>query len=196
MNLGGKFMEKNIVGTVITLLLLTVVAPVPIIGDRPAAAATAAELDREAIAALDNLATREPAAKDLAKQAVAILVFPGVYKAGFMVGAQRGEGVLLRKGRPAGYYRTTGASYGIQAGAQKYGYALMFMTEDGVDYLNRSNGWEIGTGPSVVVVDKGAAKSLTTTTVKKDVYAFIFDQKGLMAGIGLQGNKITKIDKQ
>ena len=71
----------------------------------------------------------------------------------------------------------------------------MFMSEDALNYLERSSGWEIGTGPSVVIVDKGVAKSLSTTTAKQDVYAFIFDQKGLMAGLGLQGNKITRIDK-
>jgi len=69
------------------------------------------------------------------------------------------------------------------------------MNDKAVQYLDKSNGWEIGVGPSIVIVDKGVAKSLTTTTLKDDVYAFIFDQKGLMAGLGLQGSKITKLEK-
>jgi lipid-binding SYLF domain-containing protein len=69
----------------------------------------------------------------------------------------------------------------------------MFMDDASLAYLDKSGGWEIGTGPSVVIVDKGMGKSLTSTTVKSGVYAFIFGQKGLMAGIGLQGSKITKI---
>jgi lipid-binding SYLF domain-containing protein len=170
--------------------LITCVVGVP----RAAAGDSKSELDENAVSALENLTSKVPAARDLADRAVAILVFPGVYKAGFVVGAQRGEGVLLKNGRPQGHYKTGGASYGLQAGAQKYGYALMFMSEDAVNYLERSNGWEIGMGPSVVVVDEGMGKTLTTTTAKKDIYAFIFDQKGLMAGLGLQGNKITKID--
>ncbi len=177
------------------ILILSVIAAVPLCSG-PASAATAEELNRQAIATLDDLTSKSQAASDLAQRAVAILVFPGIYKAGFMIGGQRGEGVLLINGRPAGYYRTTGGSYGLQAGAQKYGYALMFMTEDALNYLERSKGWEIGVGPSVVVVTEGMGKSMTTTTGKEDVYAFIFNQKGLMAGLGLQGNKITKINKR
>lgn len=175
---------------------LILITGVLLTGATPLFAATVAELDSQAVSALEMLKAESPTARDLAPQAVAILVFPGVYKAGFMLGAQRGEGVLLVNGRPEGYYRTSGGSYGLQAGAQKYGYVLMFMSKAALDYLERSNGWEIGVGPSVVVVDEGMGKSLTTTTAKKDVYAFIFSQKGLMAGLGLQGNKITKIDKQ
>jgi len=79
--------------------------------------------------------------------------------------------------------------------AQSFGYVLFLMTDSAVKYLDRSDGWEIGVGPSVVVVDEGIASTLTTTTLKSDVYAFVFDQKGLMAGIGLQGSKITKMHK-
>ncbi len=178
------------------IFALSVAAAMILIGAQQAVAATAEELNRDAAAALDELTSKSPAAKDLAQRAVGILVFPGIYKAGFIVGAQRGEGVLLVNGRPAGYYRTTGGSYGLQAGAQKYGYALMFMSNDALDYLERTKGWEIGVGPSVVVVDEGMGRSMTTTTAKEDVYAFIFSQKGLMGGLGLQGNKITKIDKR
>ncbi|MDD5320879.1 MAG: YSC84-related protein [Methylococcales bacterium] len=85
-------------------------------------------------------------------------------------------------------------SYGFQAGVQSFSYALFFMDDASLNYLNRSEGWEIGVSPSIVVVDKGLAKSLTTTTAKSGVYAFIFDQKGLMAGIGLQGSKISRIN--
>jgi lipid-binding SYLF domain-containing protein len=86
------------------------------------------------------------------------------------------------------------ASYGFQAGAQEYGYVLFFMDDASVDYLNKSDGWELGSGPSLVVLDEGFGKSLSTTTLQKGVYAFIFDQKGLMGGIGLQGSKITRIN--
>jgi lipid-binding SYLF domain-containing protein len=101
----------------------------------------------------------------------------------------------MKEGQVAGYYNTVSASYGLQAGIQKYSYALFFMTDTALKHLDRSDGWELGTGPSIVVVDKGAAKNLSTTTAKSDVYAFYLDQKGLMAGIGLQGTKITKVQK-
>jgi lipid-binding SYLF domain-containing protein len=67
------------------------------------------------------------------------------------------------------------------------------MNKKAMTSLKNRKGWELGTGPNIVIVDAGFAKSLTTTTLKDDVYAVIFDQKGLMAGIGLQGSKITKI---
>ncbi len=106
-----------------------------------------------------------------------------------------GRGVLFKKGKRAGFYNTSGASYGLQAGAQKFGYALFFMTDAAVGYLDKSEGWELGTAPNIVILDKGAASGISTTTAQSDMYAFFFDQKGLMAGLGLQGTKITRINK-
>jgi lipid-binding SYLF domain-containing protein len=120
-------------------------------------------------------------------------VFPELTKAGLGVGGQYGEGALLKKGSAAAYYKTTGASVGLQAGAQKYGYAMFFMNAKALEQLNKANGFEVGIGPSLVVVDEGMAKTATTTTMKDDIYAFVFGQKGLMAGLGIQGNKITQI---
>jgi lipid-binding SYLF domain-containing protein len=158
-------------------------------------AATAAELNKEAQAALNSLYANNPGAKAISKDAVAVLVFPSVVKAGLGVGGQFGEGVLLKGGKAAAYYNTAGASVGLQAGAQKYGYAMFFLSEETLKYLDKVEGFEVGVGPSVVVADQGLAKSTTTTTVKSNIYAFIFDQKGAMAALGIQGNKITKIKK-
>jgi lipid-binding SYLF domain-containing protein len=158
-------------------------------------AASAADLDREAMNALKKLYSKSPSAKVLGQKAKAILVFPSVKKAGFIVGGQFGEGVLFRGGKAAGYYSTVAASYGLQAGIQKFGYAMFFMTEEKAKYLERSDGWELGSAPSIVIADKGAAGGISTTTARSDIYAFFFSQKGLMAGLGLQGTKITKIEK-
>jgi lipid-binding SYLF domain-containing protein len=135
-----------------------------------------------------------PAAAQAAK-AKGILVFPSVVKAGFLVGGLFGEGVLFKDGKAVGYYSTVAASYGLQAGVQVYGYAMFFMDVAALKYLDKSDGWELGSGPSIVVLDQGAAKGLSTSTLREDVYAFIFNQQGLMAGLGLQGSKITKIKK-
>ena len=93
------------------------------------------------------------------------------------------------------YYKIGAASFGLQAGGQSFSYALFLMNDSALNYLNKSDGWAIGSGPSVVVVDKGAAMSTTSTTLAKDVYAFPFGQKGLMAGLGLEGSKITRINR-
>ena len=156
-------------------------------------AESAANIDREAKAALAKLYREVPGAKELGKSAKAILVFPNIVKGGLIVGGQYGEGALRQRGKTIGYYRLTAASYGLQAGAQSFGYALFFMTDGALKYLKDSDGWEVGVGPSVVVMDEGMARTMTTTTAKDDIYAFIFGQKGLMAGLGIQGSKITRI---
>ena len=164
-----------------------------VIGIQQAKADSAAEIDRQVDAALQMLHNKIPKAKELSEEAKGILVFPDVLKAGLIVGGQYGEGAMRVKGKTVGYYRTAAATYGLQAGAQSFGYALIFLSDAALEYLQNSSGWEIGTGPSIVVVDEGLAGSLTTTTAKDDIYAFFFDQEGLMLGLGLQGTKITKI---
>ena len=178
-------------------LFALVLALIGIVSFRPdpARAATAAELNANGHSALSQLYSQSDRARKYSKQARAILVFPKIVKAGFMIGGQSGEGVLLMGGKPAGYYRISAASFGLQAGGQSFSYALFLMNDAALKYLRRSDGWAIGSGPSVVVVDKGVAKSTTSTTVAKDVYAFPFGQKGLMGGLGLEGSKITPIKK-
>jgi lipid-binding SYLF domain-containing protein len=156
--------------------------------------ASADDLTSEARHALQQLVAQNPTAAKLNSNALAVLVFPKVVKAGFMVGAQGGKGVLFIHGKPGGHYRTVAASYGLQAGVQKYGYALFFMDQKAVDWINSTRGWEIGTGPSVVILDKGKARSISSNTLHSGIYAIVFDQQGLMAGMGLQGTKISRID--
>jgi len=166
-----------------------------VLSPRLTVAATAAELNRSGSTVLAKLYTSIPKAKELAATAKGVLVFPSVVKAGFMVGGLFGEGVLFKGGKPVAYYNTVAASYGYQVGVQKYGYAMILMNDKALEYLDKSDGWEVGTGPSIVVLDQGAAGGLSTTSARDDVYAFIFNQQGLMAGLGLQGTKITKIEK-
>jgi lipid-binding SYLF domain-containing protein len=155
-------------------------------------AASAAEIDQSAKAALNTLYASNPTAQLVGKKAKAILVFPRIIKGGFMVGAQHGDGALLVNGKTVGYYNTVAASYGFQAGIQKFGYVMFFMTDASLKYLRKSGGFEVGSAPSLVVVDTGISKSLSTTTLKKGIYVFFFSQKGLMGGLGLQGTKITQ----
>jgi lipid-binding SYLF domain-containing protein len=176
-------------------VMAALAAAAALILPQPVFAASAAELRRDAQAALNSLYAKNPGAKAIGNQAVAVLVFPSVLKAGLGIGGQYGEGVLFRGGKAVAYYNTAGASVGLQAGGQKYGYAMFFLSEDNLKYLDRSEGFEVGVGPSVVVADQGLAKSTTTTTAKDKIYAFIFDQKGAMYALGIQGNKITKIKK-
>jgi lipid-binding SYLF domain-containing protein len=179
----------------LVLLIVIALGATYSMGAAAASAASAAEIEKGVNAALKKLYKSTPKAKELAAQAKAILVFPNVVKAGFVVGGLYGEGALRKEGKTVGYYSTVAASYGLQVGVQKYGYAMFLMNDAAIRYLDKSDGWEVGTGPSIVVVDKGAAGGFSTTNLRDDVYAFIFSQKGLMAGLGLQGTKITKIKK-
>lgn len=158
-----------------------------------AVAASAEDLNKDAAQALQTLYKTNPAAEGLAKRAKGILVFPKIIKAGLVFGGSYGEGVLTKNSEVAGYYNSVSASWGWQAGAESYGYVVFLMSDKAVKYLDKSKGWEIGSGPSVVVMNEGAAKNLTSSTLKDDAYAFIFDQQGLMGGINIEGTKITRI---
>ena len=178
--------------TKIVYLLTVIIVGLAFIAGQAFAADTAA-IERDAKAALAKLYETTPKAKMLGEKAKAILVFPSILKAGLIIGGQGGNGALLVDGKAVAYYNIAAASYGLQAGAQTFGYAMFLMTDSARSYMDKSDGWEVGVGPTIVVVDEGAAKSLTTTTAKDDVYAFIFSQKGLMGGLGIQGSKITKL---
>jgi lipid-binding SYLF domain-containing protein len=173
----------------VTLTVLTIL----LCSTRILRAQKAAEIDKKVTQATAKLYASSPAAKKLSTVATGILIFPSVKKAGFIVGGQYGEGALRIAGKTTGYYKTTAASFGLQAGGQKFGYAMFFMTPGALEYLKKSDGWEVGVGPSIVVVDEGVARSLTTSSAKENIYVFFFGQKGLMAGLGIQGSKISKI---
>jgi lipid-binding SYLF domain-containing protein len=183
--------KTRVVATFLALALVGTTS----VNTQPAAAASATEINRDVDAALSRLYADVPDARTFGERAVGVLVFPNIVKAGFLLGAQYGDGALRREGRTVGYYNTVAASYGLQAGVQSFGYVLFFMTDSALAYLDQSGGFELGVGPSIVVVDAGKAKAMTTTTMQNAIYAFIFDQRGLMAGMGLQGSKISRVER-
>jgi len=156
-------------------------------------ATTAEELNVDAVQALHALYRTSPEAEAIGAKAKAILIFPKVTKAGLVFGGSYGEGVLMKGQNFSGYYNTISASWGWQAGAQSYGYVVFLMSDKALSYLNASKGWELGVDPSVVVVNQGAAKNLSSTTLKGNAYAFVFDQQGLMGSVSIEGTKISRI---
>src|SRR5438105_2510456 len=185
-NIFGKF----VLAAALTLLTLTVNVFIQTEG----LAASASEIDRSVTASLRTLYNNNQGAKAFAAKAVGVLVFPNIVKGGFIIAGQFGDGALRKNGKTVAYYRSLAASYGFQAGVQAFGYVLFFMDDASVKYLDNSEGFELGVGPSLVVLDAGFGKNMSTTTLQKGVYAFIFDQKGLMGGMGIQGTKITRIN--
>jgi lipid-binding SYLF domain-containing protein len=160
-----------------------------------ASAATAEDLDKDSRQALQTLYKTEPVAETLSRTAKAVLVFPNIVKAGLVFGGSYGEGELIEGSKVVDYYNSVSGSWGLQIGAQSYGYAVFLMTDKAIRYIKETKGWELGVGPTVVVVDEGVAKNLSTSSLKDDAYAFIFSQQGLMAGVSIEGTKISRINR-
>lgn len=158
-------------------------------------AATAEDLDRDAAQALARLYKSNAVAAAISTKAKAVLVFPNIIRAGLIFGGGYGEGVLMRGSKVTDYYNSVSGSWGLQVGAESYAYMVFLMSDKAVKYLDKSKGWEFGIGPTVVVVTSGAAKNLSTSTLKDDAYAFITDQQGLMASLSLEGTKISRIKR-
>ena len=160
-------------------------------------AETANDINKDASQALANLYKSNKVADELSKRAVAVLVFPNIIKAGLIFDGSYGEGVLIKKGEYIGYYNSVGGPWGPQAGAQSYSYAILLMTDKAAKYLEDSRGWEIGVGPTMVVINEGAAKNLSSSTFKDDTYAyaFIFDQQSFMLEVSIEGTKISQINR-
>ena len=162
-------------------------------GPTSAYADSALAIRNDSATALQQLYAVEPSTKELGEKAVAVLVFPKIYKAGFLVGGEHGQGALLKGKNAIGYYEISAVSLGLQAGTQTFGYALFFMNQKSLNYLEKSDGWALGSGPSLVAWDKSVASAVSTTTLSQDVFAVPFGAQGLMAGMGLEGSKITNI---
>lgn len=159
-----------------------------------AANSSASQIASDSRAALAKLYASDPKAAALGKNAKAVLVFPEILKGGFVINGQGGNGAMIRDtGKISGYYQSVATSYGLEAGIQKFGYALFFMDDGAFKNIDRSGGWELGTAPNLTVFNKGAAGSVTNATLNKGTVAMFFDQRGLMGGISVQSSKITRI---
>lgn len=182
--------RSNFIGILIAMATIVSVSSMNLAG-----AATAEDLDKDSAQALNTLYQTSAVAETLSKTAKAVLVFPNVVKAGLVFGGSYGEGVLMKGTKVIDYYNTVTGSWGLQIGGQSYSYAVFLMTDNAVKYIEETKGWELGVGPTVVVVDEGVAKNLSTSSLKDDAYAFIFSQQGLMAGVSIEGTKISRIDR-
>ena len=159
----------------------------------PAMAASAQALAADGIHSLHKLEATDESSHFYERHAKAVLVFPSIIKAGLVFGGESGNGVLFVNGRAEGFYNLSGGTFGFQAGAEKFSYALFFMNNSALRYLHKSGGFAAGTGPSIAVINKGIGAEANSTTIVKDVYAMPFNESGLMADLTLQGTKISVI---
>ncbi len=158
-------------------------------------AATAKEIDVSVDVALERFNTEVKGAKEFLKSAKGVLVFPSVYKAGFVIGGEYGEGALRIGGKTVDYYNTIAGSWGLQIGGQKKTVILVFMQDEALKKFRAASGWKAGVDGSVALITVGAGESIDTTNIKDPIVGFVFDQKGLMANLTLEGSKYTKLKK-
>jgi lipid-binding SYLF domain-containing protein len=158
-------------------------------------AASAARIDAGVDATIRNFYWRVRGSRELIMNATAVLVFPTVIKAGMGIGGEYGEGALLIRGRTAEYYNTVSASIGFQLGAQARSVIIVFMTEDALAGFRRIDGWKVGVDGSVALITVGAGGSIDTNRIASPIVGFIFDGKGLMYNLTLEGSKLSRISR-
>jgi lipid-binding SYLF domain-containing protein len=191
-------MEVNIMKSMIQSVLTMIVALAFISGMsfmKKAEAASAQAIDIKVDSALADFAKKVGGGKKFLEEAKGVLVFPAVLKAGFGIGGQYGEGALRVGGKSTDYYSIASASIGFQAGAQEMAIVIVFLEKNELDKFQRSEGWEVGVDGSVALVTLGAGASVDTMNIKDPVVGFVFNNKGLMYNLALQGTKITKLTK-
>ena len=152
-----------------------------------------AGLSVDANTTLNRLTASQPESANIIDKAHALLIFPQIIKGGLGVGLASGDGVWQEDGANQRYYRSTAASYGLQGGVTSFGYVMAFMDQSSVDYVESSDGWEVGVGPTVMIADFGIMKKLSTTSIKKDIVVFFVDKVGFFAGTGIEGAKINRL---
>jgi lipid-binding SYLF domain-containing protein len=150
-------------------------------------------IDAGVDSSLTTLYQQVPGSRDLVGRAAGVLVFPNVMEAGFMVGASRGSGALRVGGKTVSYHATTSGSFGLQAGAQSTAVFLLFMTEDALRNFQNSSGWTVGADASVTLLTVGASAQVTTATAQQPVIGYVLSNRGLMAGVSLDGARITRL---
>ncbi len=188
MDVRRRFCTAALSAACLTLILGTFFASA-------AHAATAKEIDVSVDVALERFNTEVKGAKEFVKSAKGVLVFPSVYKAGFVVGGEYGEGALRIGGKTVDYYNTIAGSWGLQIGGQKKIVILVFMQDEALKKFRAASGWKAGVDGSVALITVGAGEALDTTNIKDPIVGFVLDQKGLMANLTLEGSKYTKLKK-
>jgi len=164
-----------------------------LLAQSPAYGASAKAIDSRADEVLKQLYDQVHGAKQLVGKAKGILIFPDVYKAGFGIGGEYGNGTLRIGGKSVAYFNIVGLSFGFQLGAQRRAVVLAFLDQDALDRFRRSDGWKVGVDGSVALAKLGAAASVDSNTMNAPIVGFVFGTEGLMYNLTLEGSKINRL---
>jgi lipid-binding SYLF domain-containing protein len=156
-------------------------------------AGSAAQSDADVRATLSEFFLQVRGSRELVAKSAAVLVFPSVVKAGIGIGGEYGEGALLTRERTLDYYNIVSASIGFQLGAQARSVIIVFMTPEALGHFRRTDGWKVGVDASVAIITVGAGASVDSSRIASPIVGFIFDGRGLMYNLTLEGSKITRI---
>ena len=189
----NRLNRRNVVA-VLAAIGLALVSGCTTTGAGSDPAARRASIDTSVDLALEQLFRQVQGSRELVGQARGVLVFPDVLRAGFMVAAARGEGALRVRGTTRSYHSTTSGSFGIQAGAQSTAVFLLFMTQDALERFQNSTGWQIGADATVTLISVGANAAVSTSTAQQPVIGFVLSNRGLMAGLSLDGTRIGRLE--
>lgn len=151
-------------------------------------------IDAAVDGAMTKLYTQVPGSRELVAKSKAVLVFPTVLSAGFVVGGSYGEGSLRSGPRTLGYYSTVAGSVGLLAGADSKAVYFLFMNQESLDKFRASDGWTAGADASVTVLTSGADASVDTRTGAQGVVGYALSNAGLMANLSLDGTKVTRLN--
>ena len=176
-------------------ILLSSLAMIGLVVPAVTSAKSGAVIDLEVDETIETFKEEINGAEVFLNQAAGILIFPRVIKAGLVVGGETGEGALRVRGQTVDYYRTTSGSFGLQMGAQAKSIVIAFMTKSSLEKFRTSEGWKVGVDGSVALIDIGAGKTIDSQNIKDPVVGFIFDSKGLMYNLTLEGSKFSRLDK-
>ena len=179
--------SRSRMGLLASLVAMAIVAPLQV-----APAATPAEVDSNVEFAMKRLYSEVKGSEDVIKKASGVLVFPKVIKAGFVIAGEGGQGALLIHGKIVAHYDIMSASVGFQGGAEKKDIIMAFMDADSLKKFRASNGWKAGADGSVTLINVGANAKVDLTKINQPIVGFVVGQSGLMAGVSLDGSKITK----
>ena len=185
----GQYIRKALILTVIASVLMSMLFV------KTAVAASAQEIDIEVDASLKRFCNEVNSGKAFLEKAQGVLVFPSVVKAGFGIGGEYGEGALRIAGKTVDYYSTAAASVGFQLGIQAKTVILVFLDKDELKKFRNSSGWEAGVDGSIALVTVGTGGSIDTSNIKDPIVGFIFNNKGLMYNLTLEGSKFTKLKR-
>jgi len=184
-------LRRLMIGQIVALALLLP----SVMATAPADAASAQKINADVNLTLARFFRDVAGSRTLYDKAAGVLVFPEVIKAGFGVGGEFGEGVLLVGNVTADFYQTVSASIGFQAGIQARAVIIMFMTGEALKSFRRSDGWEVGVDGSVALITLGGGQKVNTANITDPVVGFVYGAKGLMYNLTLEGSKISRIEK-